>query len=49
MSSAAEEAGFDEPGTDAAQVAAGYATVTALRRICGRDDVDLSGLAASTI
>jgi 5'-nucleotidase len=45
---AAEEA-VAEPGTDAALVATGYATVTALHPICELDDVDLPDLPASTI
>jgi 5'-nucleotidase len=38
-----------EPGTDAALVAEGFATVTALRPICELDDVDLANLLTSTI
>jgi hypothetical protein len=41
---AAEEDPEHEPGTDAALVAAGYATVTALDPICERDDVELPGI-----
>jgi 5'-nucleotidase len=33
-----------EPGTDAALVAAGFATVTALDSICERDEVELTGI-----
>jgi 5'-nucleotidase len=41
---AAEEDPEHEPGTDAALLAAGFATVTALQSICERDDVELTGI-----
>lgn len=42
----AEERSEYEPGTDAALLAAGYATLTALNPLCERTDLDLSALEA---
>jgi 5'-nucleotidase len=42
----ADEQAHAEPGSDAALVAAGYASVTALRPLCDQHDVELGAVAA---